>query len=141
VKEDDPASDGESPCRLQAMLMTILSVKREISHLCRDTTPPPGPHRRRSEPSTASPVQSDLPVQPKTPAQLPSSLYSDPNFPPAWPLLPDTAGPVTYGDGIGGESEAIKDGGMGNGAWGANDESELGALTCFTFSLPAEHVS
>lgn len=57
-------------------------------------------------------------------SQIP--LYSDPNFPPAWPLLPDTAGPVTYGDvpGVGDTSRTA----TGNGMWGLNDDSELGAL-------------
>lgn len=53
------------------------------------------------------------------PSQINSSLplYSDPNFPPAWPLLPDTAGPVTYGDVS-----------RGDGGWGGEDQSELGTL-------------
>lgn len=113
-------------------LITSLSIKREISHLCRDITPPA--HRHLSEPSTASPAQSEPTAAPKTPAQLPSSLYSDPNFLPAWPLLPDGSGPAAYENGSG-PPEVAREGSMGNPAWGTNDESELGALTCAHFQL------
>ncbi|CAD6581228.1 MAG: hypothetical protein TREMPRED_002944 [Tremellales sp. Tagirdzhanova-0007] len=71
------------------------------------------------------------PLNSKPQPQLPASLYSDPGFPPAWPLLPDSAGPVTYG----GVTEEISDlageESMRNGAWGRTDDSELGALTKF----------
>lgn len=129
-----------------------LSIKRDIAHLCRDFTPPPHSHPPRS--STTEPEQPAAPAQalPQTiPAtalnfdasssQIPTNvnglqngfnnpasqipLYSDPNFPPAWPLLPDTAGPVTYGD-VGGSNEMTREGSMQN--WGMADDSELGAL-------------
>lgn len=43
-------------------------------------------------------------------------LYSDANFPPSWPLLTDSSGPVNYG-------ETKPD-----GEWGKEDDTELGAL-------------
>lgn len=63
------------------------------------------------QPNAAGPSSSE---QRQSTGQIP--LYSDPNFPPAWPLLTDTAGPVTYGD--------VKV----EGEWGAEDDTELGAL-------------
>jgi hypothetical protein len=120
------------------------SVKREIAHLCRNVTP--SSDRRPSESSlppvathTTSPsvlpdqplssnarIQSQLPSEPLRP-QLPASLYADANFPPSWPLLPDTSGPVTYGDGDGVDMARE---GSGSGTWGAaGEDTELGALT------------
>jgi hypothetical protein len=138
------------------------SVKREISHLCRDVTPPIEHNppntaqaaRRRSNHtvSTASPpplppapeqtVPLKLLSQPNNvdPArtQLPTSLYADPNFPPAWPLLPDTSGPVAYGD-LNGVDMGRE--GSGSGTWGmAGEDTELGALT-WVAQLPSPFLS
>lgn len=60
----------------------------------------------------------------QTQNRLPTSLYSDPNFPPSWPLLPDSEGPVSFDDG-GGSSDL----GRLNNFWNTGDDSELGALT------------
>lgn len=139
--------------RLDECLAYVASIKRDIAHLCRDFTPPPHSHPHRSsttepEPSASAPAQTlpqSIPAAAlnfdasssqassginglqngfNNPAsQIP--LYSDPNFPPAWPLLPDTAGPVTYGD-VGGSNEMTREGSMQN--WGMADDSELGAL-------------
>lgn len=124
-----------SSADLESDLSTHSSVKREIAHLCRDVTPPP---RRASETnrtqSPSHPPESEVSVpQPQPVAQplpvqnrLPTSLYADPNFPPAWPLLPDTEGPVTFGDG-GGPSDVRRPEAGGN--WATGDDTELGALT------------
>jgi hypothetical protein len=49
-------------------------------------------------------------------------LYSDPNFAPAWPLLPDASG--SMGMGAGGDG------------WMGDDQTELGALRyAYTFTL------
>ncbi|ORY24987.1 hypothetical protein BCR39DRAFT_545491 [Naematelia encephala] len=128
-------------------------VKREIAHLCRDVTPPPAqshpPHHTThhdplaptSDPSTSisdpqlTQVKLEPDLAPRSTSQLPTSLYSDPNFPPAWPLLPDTEGPVTYGDGSGLQRD-VNNGTnpLGNG-WGGSDDTELGALTKFLGDL------
>ena len=112
----------------------ISSVKREIAHLCRDVTPPTNRHPSDSSKMTKSPSQIPEPELLPQPAhnhnlptnRLPTSLYSDPNFPPSWPLLPDTEGPVTFGDG-GGPSDVRRP------EWSTGDDTELGALTWVYF--------
>ncbi|RSH93990.1 hypothetical protein EHS25_006643 [Saitozyma podzolica] len=132
-------------------------VKRDIAHLCRDFSPPhsskphSAEHSIEPDPTAAAGSSTRPPAQPRisdvsissnsgvnttinpldSSSQIP--LYSDPNFPPAWPLLPDTAGPVTYGDvpGVGDTSRTA----TGNGMWGLNDDSELGALSKYLGDL------
>ena len=146
-----------SPLRLVHLLTHALthSVKREIAHLCRDVTPPASQSDSKRTKSPSHPPEAELSIQPAaqlrahpqpptpvsqssaipvpglsntTPNTLPTSLYSDPNFPPAWPLLPDAAGPVTFGDGSGSnDGRTLGAGGME--AWRQGDDTELGALT------------
>ncbi|KAK1924921.1 hypothetical protein DB88DRAFT_525546 [Papiliotrema laurentii] len=136
-------------------------VKREIAHLCRDVTPPASQSDSKRTKSPSHPPEAELSIQPAaqlrahpqpptpvsqssaipvpglsntTPNTLPTSLYSDPNFPPAWPLLPDAAGPVTFGDGSGSnDGRTLGAGGME--AWRQGDDTELGALTKFLGDL------
>lgn len=134
--------------------LTITSIKRDISHLCRDASPHTvrGKHTEEPEdipqaqqqqeqqqqdikpviPHTASSSSSHSHSQLHTQShnQLPPQLYGDPNFPPAWPLLPgsDTNTGATFVDGTVGNGMGMPKDSEGDG-WGLNDESELGALS------------
>ncbi|ORX33425.1 hypothetical protein BD324DRAFT_639734 [Kockovaella imperatae] len=117
-------------------------IRREIAHLCRDVSPQA---RRPSSPSqdrTVSPQHqppADTPSQQSEPVtSLPNTLYSDPNFPPAWPLLPDTAGPVSFGTQANGNTVEK----TSSGPYSArnDDMTEFGALTKFMGDLGAPHV-
>jgi len=142
VKVVDHVNDGKSfaLCRTREGLRC--SIKRDISHLCRDASPPkdlppkdPSPSislsgGRKDWPEEYQDIKPIIPQQAST-SQLPPQLYSDPNFPPSWPLLPDTSTNTgaTFVDGT------VGNGVKGNG-WGMNDESELGALSYVTSLLP-----
>ena len=119
----------------------MCSIKRDISHLCRDASPPKDLPPKEPSPSVSlrkdwgEEYQDIKPIIPQqqqqqqassSQSQLPPQLYSDPNFPPSWPLLPDTSTNTgaTFVDGTVGNG--VKGNGMG---WGMNDESELGALS------------
>ncbi|WWD16064.1 hypothetical protein CI109_100489 [Kwoniella shandongensis] len=131
-------------------------IKREIPHLCRDFTPPPHhPHHsdhKHERTRTTSPhleelpaIQEPLPPQPQPvlssnqPPQLPPQqlppIYSDPNFPPTWPLLPDSNGQITF-------SSAPMEQQLSNPGTSTvpapswhNDDSELAALNKFMKDL------
>lgn len=120
------------------------SIKRDISHLCRDASPPketiPPPEDVKPDINSRPPPQNHnrSHTQPgrqsSSSSQLPPQLYSDPNFPPSWPLLPDTSNNTgaTFVDGTIGNGMGVKGNGTGNEngmGWGTNDESELGALS------------
>ena len=141
----------------------IHSIKRDISHLCRDFSPPrrqttPADGPSHAGPSTADPSSSssagpsvlvgsnfslDGMNNPTTqlqrsysgsltsidPSQLNANvpLYSDPNFAPAWPLLPDAQGGMGLGEGPDG--------------WVGDDQTELGALRCVSLPCPAPDLS
>jgi len=115
------------------------SIKRDISHLCRDASPHTvrGSGKDTEEPEDIKPIIHSDPPHPQNQNQLPPQLYSDPNFPPSWPLLPDTTTNTgaTFVDGTVGNMRNDGSGsGSGSGqgiqgAWGLNDESELGALS------------
>jgi hypothetical protein len=121
------------------------SIKRDISHLCRDALQDTvrGSNKNTEEPEDIKPVISDPPSQSQSQqqTQLPPQLYSDPNFPPSWPLLPDTTTNTgaTFVDGTVGNMATAGGSGSGSGGgggqggmqgmWGLNDESELGALS------------
>jgi hypothetical protein len=134
--------EGGRPCERWLVFTLCLtkegligSIKRDISHLCRDASPPkdlppkdPSPSislagGRKDWPEEYQDIKPIIPQQAST-SQLPPQLYSDPNFPPSWPLLPDTSTNTgaTFVDGT------VGNGVKGNG-WGMNDESELGALS------------
>lgn len=136
VKADGLASDGQSlyctRCRSDRA-HAWCSVKRDIAQLCRDVTPPPAHGRESTHPrSTVSPPHRSV-TEPGSPSRrlshLPPSLYSDPNFPPSWPLLPDSApAPAeTYVDGTGGQ--ALNRPAGRTGPWATSDDTELGALS------------
>lgn len=146
-----------SPYSPGALIYEVLigdSIKRDISHLCRDASPHTvrGKHTEEPEDSpillhqlqsqshsqTASqdkkPVIS-LPVSSSSHPRLPPQLYGDPNFPPAWPLLPDTDTKTgaTFVDGTVGNGLGMGKGSGDGMTWGMNDESELGALSYVPF--------
>lgn len=63
-------------------------------------------------------------------------LYSDPNFPPSWPLLADSgfgdagSGAGEMGGGMGGMGNMGGFGGLGGmEGWSIDDQTELGSLT------------
>lgn len=133
--------EGGRPCgrwcvpslRMSDASLTEYSIKRDIANLCRDVTPPSAHRRESTHPrSTASPSHPTVtePVSPsRRLSELDPSLYADANFPPSWPLLPDSgsAPRETYVDGTGGQAGegAINRGGQ----WGMGDDTELGALS------------
>jgi len=136
VKVVDLVNDGQSLLYVMSEGEGLMcSIKRDISHLCRDASPPkdlppkdPSPSvslsgGRKDWPEEYQDIKPIIPQQAST-SQLPPQLYSDPNFPPSWPLLPDTSTNTgaTFVDGT------VGNGVKGNG-WGMNDESELGALS------------
>lgn len=119
-----------------------VSIKRDIARLCRDASPHTVRGKHTEEPEDLPlppPQQQDIkPTIPTTSStststsQLPPQLYSDPNFPPAWPLLPDTDQNTgaTFVDGTVGNGLGLSKGGANDGqGWGMSDESELGALS------------
>lgn len=118
------------------------SIKRDISHLCRDASPHTVRGKHTEEPEDMPQQQEDIkPTIPLTGStsssqthshnQLPPQLYGDPNFPPAWPLLPgsDTNTGATFVDGTVGNGLGMPKGSGNGDGWGLNDESELGALS------------
>ncbi|KAI9637874.1 uncharacterized protein MKK02DRAFT_23232 [Dioszegia hungarica] len=101
-------------------------IKRNIPHLCRDFTPP----RQLEPPHGPQPPQSQAQVRSEPDSSTASGsastqmpLYSDANFPPSWPLLTDDGGQAGYGE--------VK----GDGEWGKEDDTELGALSKFLGDL------
>lgn len=134
-------------------LAEISSIKRDISHLCRDASPHTVRGKHTEEPEDLPPQQSQQDIKPIIPLtssssssshthsqshsqsqshnHLPPQLYGDPNFPPAWPLLPgsDTNTGATFVDGTVGNGLGMPKGSGEGDSWGANDESELGALS------------
>jgi hypothetical protein len=133
--------EGGRPCErwLFISMCSENSKKRDIAHLCRDVTPPPNSKDTDDVPAPViqPPFQFDTIIPPIPPAipqiqtktQLPPSLYSDPNFPPAWPLLSDTPGNnTTYVDGTVSDGMS-RDPSFAGNSWGLDDETELGALS------------
>nr|XP_018263674.1 transcriptional regulatory protein [Kwoniella dejecticola CBS 10117]OBR85832.1 transcriptional regulatory protein [Kwoniella dejecticola CBS 10117] len=135
-------------------------IKREIPHLCRDFTPPPHApphsHSHQSETSqmTESPQasgaesSSTTQQQSEIPQQL--AMYSDPNFPPTWPLLSSASNPMQFNSApaqlnqtvsqatppIKLEPDMTGNGTMAPPSWGtSNDDSELAALNKFMKDL------
>ncbi|OCF36455.1 transcriptional regulatory protein [Kwoniella heveanensis BCC8398] len=114
-------------------------IKREIPHLCRDFTPPPhhSHSSHKSEPTThtESPTQSQPQAQQQQQqqqSQLPN-IYQDPNFPPTWPLLPDTSGQLSIPTLD--PTTSFNGDGNGTASWGSNDDGELAALNKFMKDL------
>lgn len=154
----DGASSSGQVYNVLWCLTTMRSIKREIPHLCRDCTPPPhnhhSPHKQEPQVSLILPGKVQLTGWRKQQQQqqqqqqsqqqlslnqsqvLPSSsqqipIYTDSNFVPSWPLLPDTsAAQITFSDA---PSEQIQDSGdagiMGPLSLGSSkDDGELAAL-------------
>ncbi|ADV19468.1 transcriptional regulatory protein [Cryptococcus gattii Ru294] len=124
-------------------------IKREIPHLCRDCTPPPhnhhSPHKQEPQQQQQQQQQQQSQQQlslnqsqvlPSSSQQIP--IYTDSNFVPSWPLLPDTsAAQITFSDA---PSEQIQDSGdagiMGPLSLGSSkDDGELAALSKFMKDL------
>ncbi|WWC69308.1 uncharacterized protein I206_103246 [Kwoniella pini CBS 10737] len=144
-------------------------IKREIPHLCRDFTPPPHSHSHQSEtsqhtesPSQASGAESSttamLPPPQAQPTLIPAlsqdqpmPIYSDPNFPPTWPLLPSVSdqtaqfnsAPAQLEQMLSQQTPPVKlepdltgNETMAAPSWGtSNDDSELAALNEFMKDL------
>ncbi|KAL0254071.1 hypothetical protein I308_101450 [Cryptococcus tetragattii IND107] len=124
-------------------------IKREIPHLCRDCTPPPhnhhSPHKQEPQQQQQQQQQqqsqqqlslNQSQVMPSSSQQIP--IYTDSNFVPSWPLLPDTsAAQITFSDA---PSEQIQNSGdagiMGPLSLGSSkDDGELAALSKFMKDL------
>ncbi|WWC89876.1 uncharacterized protein L201_004804 [Kwoniella dendrophila CBS 6074] len=134
-------------------------IKREIPHLCRDFTPPPHlPHQSHSHqsetsqitesPSQAQPQPQIQQQQQPRPQQIP--MYTDSNFPPPWPLLPNASDQLQFSSApaqleqtlsqhtppVKLEPDLTGNGSMTAPAWGtSNDDSELAALNKFMNDL------
>ncbi|WVQ71778.1 hypothetical protein IAR50_001319 [Cryptococcus sp. DSM 104548] len=123
-------------------------IKREIAHLCRDCSPPPHSHGHSDDhKSDSHPQQQSQPHQKVSQQQAPQptsqvSVYPEPNFPPAWPLLPESNGnQAPFGE-VQERLQSINDtaGLMGPPAttWGTTatkEEGELAALNKFMKDL------
>nr|XP_019042389.1 transcriptional regulatory protein [Kwoniella bestiolae CBS 10118]OCF21319.1 transcriptional regulatory protein [Kwoniella bestiolae CBS 10118] len=136
-------------------------IKREIPHLCRDFTPPPHhPHHSHSHQSETSQMQAQPTLIPSLPQQSQQSqqqqqqqqipMYSDPNFPPSWPLLPNASNQMQFNSApaqlnqilsqqtppVKLEPDLTGNGNMAQPSWGeSNDDSELAALNKFMKDL------
>ncbi|WVO14003.1 hypothetical protein L204_101628 [Cryptococcus depauperatus] len=110
-------------------------IKREISHLCRDCTPPPHNHSK-DEPQQQQ--QLDQPPVLATSQQMP--LYPEPNFTPSWPSLPDAnAGNASISfsatEHLDSSANNSNAGSMGPPIWGTKGDGELAALNKFMKDL------
>lgn len=107
----------------------ILSVKRDIAHLCRDVTPPSSAKKEGEGGSSLPDIKTEPSLPPPQAALQAHSQAPVYDSSASWPLLPDanpTAGVIP--DTIDLSAISREANGVAGGGWGVAENAEFGIL-------------